>query len=175
MKANIRIYKAGKTEYRLKPLTLGVLHHAVPIFMKYRQLHFELTGAIDTSELEDMQHQVKELELALQQLKEADTPDEAQIARLSTKLDETNAALNTDTKLKNVQKYLNDMEALVLYSLITDKVLLGKVLPGILEKTTGNAMTVNEAADILESTYSLDFIKDAVTDFFTLTLSIMKK
>ena len=175
MTADNRTYKAGKTEYRLKELTLGVMHHAVPIFRKYRELHFEITGSIDTSELESMQRQAGELELALEQLNSGDPTDGIQIARLSTKLEETKAALNTDPKLKNVQKYYSDMEALVMYSLITDKELLGNVLHEILETTAGNSMTANEAAAILESAEGLNFVKDAVTDFFSLTLGIMKK
>lgn len=170
-----KTYKAGNSEYRLKELTLGVMHHAVPLFRKYRELHFEFTGGIDTSELEGMQHQAKKLELALQQLEKSNSPDEAQITRLLTKLKETKAALNTDAKLKNIRKYLSDMEAIVLYSLITDKELLGKVLPEIMESPAGNSMTASEAAAILKSTDSLDFVKDAVTDFFSLTLGIMKK
>ena len=175
MTPNNKTYKAGNSVYRLKELTLGVMHQAVPLFRKYRELHFELTGGIDTSELESMQRQVNELELVLEQLNSGASPDAIQIARLSTKLEETKAALNTDPILKNVQKYYSDMEALAMYSLFTDKELLGSVLPGILETTEGNSMTANETAAILESAEGLNFVKDAVTDFFSLTLGIMKK
>lgn len=175
MAVETKTYKTGNSEYRLKELTLGVMHQAVPLFKKYRNLHFELTGGIDTAELECVQRQAKELELALEQLNSEDAPDADQTARLSAKLGEIRAALNTDPKLKSVQKYYSDMEALAMYSLITDKGLLGNVLPEILETAAGKPVTKNDAAAILETAESLSFVKDAVTDFFSLTLGIMKK
>jgi len=175
MKTNNNIYRVGTAEYRLKELTLGVMHYAVPLFRKYRQQHFELTRGIDTSALEAKKQEISDLEDALQQLKGSELTDSTHIAKLSVRLEEAKAALKSDTKLNTLQKYYSEMEALAMYSLITDKELLMEILPEILESTAGKAISPEEAASLLENAGSITFVKDAVTDFFSLTLGIMKK
>ncbi|MBE2217979.1 MAG: hypothetical protein IAE90_07250 [Ignavibacteria bacterium] len=175
MMTNNNIYKAGSAGYRLKELTLGVMHYAVPLFKKYRQQHFELTCGIDTTELEAKQKEISDLTEALEQLNGAGSSDSAQRTKLAAKLEETKAALESDTKLRTLQKYYSDMEALAMYSLITDKELLREILPEILERAEGKPITPEQAAALLDNAGSIAFVKDAVTDFFSLTLGIMKK
>jgi len=175
MKANNNIYRVGTAEYKLKELTLGVMHYAVPLFRKYRQQHFEITRGIDTSELEAKQQEISDLAKALQQLDKAESTDSVHTAKLSAKLEEAKAALKSDAKLNTLQKYYSEMEALAMYSLITDKELLMEILPEIVESTEGKTILPEEAASLLEKAESIQFVKDAVTDFFSLTLGIMKK
>mgnify|MGYP001235136921 CR=1 FL=1 len=175
MKTNNNIYRVGTAEYKLKELTLGVMHYAVPLFRKYRQQHFELTSGIDTSELDLKQKEISDLAKALQQLNGAELPDSTHISKLSARLVEAKAALKSDAKLNTLQKYYSEMEALAMYSLITDKELLMEILPEILESTEGKTILPEEAASLLDNAGSITFVKDAVTDFFSLTLGIMKK
>jgi hypothetical protein len=174
MNQNNKLYKFNGKQFSLKEPDLGVLHEAVPMFAKYRKLHYQFTKDIDISPIELRLEETANLNKALEQLNETGEKDETKIKLLSEKISEIEAELKSDSQLKHLQKYYSDMEALAMYSLITDAELMQNILSRILLSDSGKTLDMADLAELYSSPEAKTFVKDVVSDFFYLTLGSMR-
>ncbi|MEO8514508.1 MAG: hypothetical protein ABI543_13185 [Ignavibacteria bacterium] len=162
-----KVYEFNGKKYRLKELTLDLMHKASPLLIKYREMHYKYTCNIDTTKLDAAEFELGQLKQAIADLKEGPIPDLKQINNLELKLIEAEGVLKCP-KLMAVRKYLNDTEALALYQILTDAKFISGILNSILLLCDGMRSPEIKPME-LQVKDSIRFIKDVIADFFLLT------
>jgi predicted RNase H-like nuclease (RuvC/YqgF family) len=160
-----KIFSNKGSTYRLRKIDLGVLNKAVPLLLKFRRLLFEYTKDIDDSELHKARNEIEEIKTAISQVESLVPADTDESARLKGKLDKAESELKNNGKLQSQLQYISEAETLALFELLTDRNTILPLLKNILEPIDNT----NAEIDI-EDSGSLEFIKEVVTDFFSLTL-----
>ena len=162
------VYEFKGKKYSLKEIDLELMHGASPLLIKYRELLYKHTCNIDTSVLDETEYEITQLKQAVTDLNSEGEKEIVRIAELESKIRDRELKLKTPA-LVSLRKYLNDMEAMAMYEILTDAEFIAGIINSIL-KQTGN----NERADItpndLMSKDSLSFIKTVIEDFFLLVM-----
>src|SRR5712671_6382580 len=67
---NNKTYSNNGTEYKIKPITLGVLKFAAPVIAEFRKLQYKYTKDINFTPVEDAKSRISELKQSVKQLEE---------------------------------------------------------------------------------------------------------
>jgi len=160
------IFEFNGKKYRLRELDLDLLNRATPLLTRYRELHYKYTSTLDTTKLDEAENEVLLLKKALDEITEQDSENSEVYSRLSGKLKSAEEKLNS-TELISIRQYINDMEALALYEIITDASFMAKLLSEILVNDSSTGKVIIIESDLKDPS-SLEFIKRIIADFFLL-------
>lgn len=168
---NDKIYSIQGNSFKMLPLNLGLMNKAAPLLLKYRKLHFEYTGDIDTSRVENAEENISGLKTVIDELEDKEGDHSARITELKEKLQLLEEEHKNDRKLQSVIKLYNDCEGLAMYELLTSRNIIIPFLKNVLADAGGNIPSQIDNIDF-NLAGAADFIKEVLTDFFTLTLQI---
>lgn len=160
-----KVYEFGGHKFKMSPNTIGLLHLAAPVLIKYRKLEYQYTNDIDLSEVHKVNERLEELKDAIADLQEVpeDVRDIKRIEELRETLKAENEAFLNDTGLQNGIQLYNECIALAMYELITDMSLMRPLM--------NNILVGDIKAGMLDYTDPaiVDFIKNVIADFFFIT------
>jgi uncharacterized protein YsxB (DUF464 family) len=165
----------GQT-FNLLPNDLNLLNKAAPMIAKLRKLSYDYTKDIDLSTANDYRARITELTHAKKQIEEimAEGRDEhgnelsdekknemqARINEISGKLEAITEEFKNDISLQNLLRLKEELESYALIELLTDIDFLKPILKKILIGGKVESLDFSDAG-------AIEFIRDVVTDFFT--------
>jgi hypothetical protein len=171
-----KTYSIQGENFTLLPNDLSLLNKAAPMIARLRKLSYEYTKDIDLSPANEYRSRMTELseaKLQLENILNEGKDDEGnelsddkrnelgtRINELIDKLEQVRTEFNSDTAVQNLLKLKEELESYALIELLTDISFLKPVLKKIL--TGGSLDKIN-----FSDSGSIVFIKDVVTDFFT--------
>ncbi len=175
-KMHSKSYEIQGQTFALLPNDLNLLNKAAPMIARLRKLVYEYTKDLELSEVNEYRSRLNELTEAKKQLEEIlnsnedenanelteDKKNELQnrINEISERTDSLTVEFSENTALLNLLKLKEELESYALIELLTDIDFLKPVLKKIL---TGGKV---ESLDFT-NTSVIGFIRDVVTDFFT--------
>ena len=166
---NEKIYTIQGISFKMLPLNLGLMNKAAPLLVKYRKLHFEYTGDIDMSEVESAEETINDLKTAIDELENKDGDNSARITELKEELQLKEEDLEKDTGIRVLKKLYGDCESIAMYELLTDMKTVIPFLKSVLVNSVSNAPGQIGSIDF-NLAGTAEFIREVLTDFFTLTL-----
>lgn len=171
-----KTYSIQGESFTLLPNDLSLLNKAAPMIARLRKLSYEYTKDIDLSPANEYRSRMTELSEAKQQLEsilndgkddegndlsaEKRNEMDSRITELTDRLEQVKTEFSADTAVQNLLKLKEELESYALIELLTDIAFLKPVLNKVL--TGGNLDKIN-----FSDSGSIVFIKDVVTDFFT--------
>lgn len=171
-----KTYSIQGENFTLLPNDLSLLNKASPLIARLRKLSYEYTKDIDLTSASDYRARITELSEARQQLEsilndgkddegnelsgEKRNEMETRISDLSARLDEVTNEFKSDTAVQNLLKLKEELESYALIELLTDVAFLKPVLKKILAGGDIDKINFSEGG-------AIEFIRDVVTDFFT--------
>lgn len=171
-----KTYSIQGQTFSLLPNDLNLLNKAAPMIARLRKLSYQYTKDIDLTPVNEHKSRINELNTAKHQIVESlnlgreengNEFTEEQKSELQLRADELNEKhsqalvdFSEDAEVQNLLKLKEELESYALIELLTDIDFLKPILKKILKG--GDAETI----DYSDSSF-IGFIKDVVTDFFT--------
>lgn len=171
-----KTYEIQGQTFKLLPNDLSLLNKAAPMIARLRKLTYEYTKDIDLSEAQEYRNRLSELNEGKAQIEEllssgldenTNELDEEKksefqtgVVNITKNIEVVNEEFNSNTPLQNLLKLKEELESYALIELLTDIEFLKPILKKIL---TGGKIDSLDFSD----TCIIGFIRDVVTDFFT--------
>lgn len=171
-----KTYTIQGQDFTLLPNDLNLLNKAAPMIARLRKLVFEYSKDIDTSEADSYKARINELTEAKVQLEEilAACRDETgnelsedrrtelsgRVSEICRKIDEVTNDFSSNGAAMGVLKLKQELESYALIELLTDIDFLKPIMKKILKGGNIDKLDYSDPAII-------GFIRDVVTDFFT--------
>ena len=173
---NNKIYSIQGQNFSLLPNDLNLLNKAAPMIAMLRKLSYEYTKDLDLSEANEYKLRISEISEAKVQMEDilSEGVDEngvelssekitemyGRIDELQNKYDEITEELKQNTVVQNMLRLKEELESYALIELLTDISFLKPILKKILKG--GDIDKID-----FSNNETIGFIKDVVTDFFT--------
>lgn len=171
---NDKTYSIQGNEFIMLPLNLGLMNKAAPLLLKYRKLHFEYTGDIDMKQVEEAEEKISDLKTVIDELEDKEGDNSGRIVEQKEKLQMLEEQFENNRKLQSLISFYNDCEGLAMYRLLTDGNIIKPFLKNVLAPA-GNCSTAKIENVDFNLAGAPEFIKEVLTDFFTLTLQNAEK
>lgn len=164
-------YEYNGKQYKLKPLTLGVMKDIMPLLVRLRKHVYNYTSDIDMTEVNKARQRIADFEKAKEQLGEKLEGDLLNDERLhiinrlnnlGEKITLHKTELESDNRLAEKIKLYNECSSFAVIELLSDVKLVKPAINSLIECADGD-VEINT-----EDPAAVKFILQILTDFFLL-------